>query len=285
MNSLRIAMWYGLIFAFVLVSPARGFEFDCVIQPEARLTLSSAVEGLVDEVLVERGARVKRGQLLATLVSDVEKANLEVARARAAAVAQLKNGKARLELAERNLDRSAKLQREAVLSEREMDEANTDKLLAETGLMSAEEAARVAKLEAARAKAVLELRQIRSPIDGVVVRRILSPGEYADPPQILEIAQIDPLRVEVFAPLSVLGQIEVGMKAQVKPEQPIGGSHEAVVTVVDPLIDAASGTFRVRLGLPNPDYALPAGLKCRVDFPEDPATGVGASSDPGVPSN
>jgi multidrug efflux pump subunit AcrA (membrane-fusion protein) len=38
------------------------------------------------------------------------------------------------------------------------------------------------------------------------------------------------------------------------------------VIVVDPVVDAASGTFGVRLELPNPEHAIPAGLKCRVRF-------------------
>ena len=45
------------------------------------------------------------------------------------------------------------------------------------------------------------------------------------------------------------------------------GTHTARVKVVDPVIDAASGTFGVRLELPNPNYRLPAGLKCKVRFP------------------
>ena len=40
------------------------------------------------------------------------------------------------------------------------------------------------------------------------------------------------------------------------------------VLVVDPVVDAASGSLRVRLGLPNPDHAIPAGLRCRVRFIE-----------------
>jgi hypothetical protein len=38
------------------------------------------------------------------------------------------------------------------------------------------------------------------------------------------------------------------------------------VTVVDRVVDAASGTFGVRLELPNPDYKLPGGLKCDIRF-------------------
>jgi len=42
--------------------------------------------------------------------------------------------------------------------------------------------------------------------------------------------------------------------------------YGAKVTVVDRVVDAASGTFGVRLELPNPNYRLPAGLKCKVPF-------------------
>jgi multidrug efflux pump subunit AcrA (membrane-fusion protein) len=119
---------------------------------------------------------------------------------------------------------------------------------------------------------LLERRTIRSPIDGVVVERILSEGEYADPPEILKLAQIDPLRVEVYAPLELIGRISIGMRAQVLPEAPVGGVHESTVIVVDRVVDAASATFGVRLELQNPDYALAAGLNCRVRFPLEQAT-------------
>jgi multidrug efflux pump subunit AcrA (membrane-fusion protein) len=83
----------------------------------------------------------------------------------------------------------------------------------------------------------------------------------------MRLAQIDPLNVEVILPVSQLLSIKVGMRAKVIPEAPIGGQYSAEVKIVDKVIDAASGTFGVRLELPNPNYRLPAGLKCRVIFP------------------
>ena len=62
-------------------------------------------------------------------------------------------------------------------------------------------------------------------------------------------------------------QQKVGMRAQIIPEAPINGRHTAVVTIVDKVIDGASGTFGVRLELPNPGNKLPAGVKCKVIFP------------------
>ncbi len=125
----------------------------------------------------------------------------------------------------------------------------------------------LANLELRRASAEIERRMIKSPITGVVLERSLHPGEFAKQDPILKLAQLDPLRVEVFAPVALLGKITVGMEAQVFPEKPVGGTYQATVTVTDKVVDAASGTFGVRLELPNKDYALPAGLKCRVKFP------------------
>ena len=82
----------------------------------------------------------------------------------------------------------------------------------------------------------------------------------------MTIAQIDPLYVKVFIPVRYYRQLGVGTKADVMPEEPIGGHHQAQVTVVDRVFDAASSTFGVRLELPNPDYSLPAGMRCRIRF-------------------
>ena len=125
---------------------------------------------------------------------------------------------------------------------------------------------RLADLELQRTTAEVALRTIKSPVNGVVVERFMHPGEFPKQEKILKIAQIDPLRVEVYAPVARLGKITVGMTAHVKPEPPLTGEYAAKVTVVDRVVDAASGTFGVRLELPNPELKLPAGLKCSVRF-------------------
>jgi multidrug efflux pump subunit AcrA (membrane-fusion protein) len=61
------------------------------------------------------------------------------------------------------------------------------------------------------------------------------------------------------------GKIHRGDLANVTPETP-GTSFSARVSVVDRVIDAASGTFGVRLELPSPNNAIPAGAKCKVRF-------------------
>lgn len=125
---------------------------------------------------------------------------------------------------------------------------------------------RLADLELQRTSAEVALRTIKSPVSGVVVERFMHPGEFPKQEKILKIAQIDPLRVEVYAPVAMLGKVTVGKTVFVKPESPMSGEYSAKVTVVDRVVDAASGTFGIRLELPNHELKLPAGLKCSVRF-------------------
>ncbi len=230
-----------------LAPPARAETseaVECLIEPQHRVRVATPVEGRVDEIRVDRGDRVEAGQVVAVIESGVERATLRV-------------DEARVEFGRRRLERHEQMFREAVISEGKLDLVREEQ--------------RVAELERDRSRAVLEQRRIRSPIDGVVVRRFLEPGEFADPPQILEIVRIDPLRVEAFVPAALFGRIREGDRGAVVPELGDGEAREAVVVAVDPLVDPASGTFGVRLELPNADQEIPAGLKCRVRFDLAPA--------------
>lgn len=246
---------------------AQAEALDCLIEPKMVVSVASEARGVVSDIHVDRGDLVRKGQIVAGLESSLQQAAVKVARARAESEAAIKANQARVKFGERKLKRTQELAADGISPLSELDEAETEKLLAELALVEAQEDQRIAKLELERAEAELRLRTLRSPVSGVVVERLLSPGDLAGPDPVLKIAQIDPLHVEVFAPISYLGKITTGMKATVRPEGPVKGKHTARVTVVDRVVDAASGTFGVRLELPNPRYRLPAGLKCQVSFP------------------
>jgi RND family efflux transporter MFP subunit len=230
--------------------------------------VSSAVPGLLETVTVDRGDFVKKGQGLATLESGAEKAAIEVLRARATMESAIKTGQARLELSTRSHSRNEGMFQKALIPAEKMDEIETSKRLAELTLLAATDNRRLAELELRQATAELARRTLYSPISGVVVERLLAPGEFAhDEQPVLKLAQLDPLRVEVFASVALLGSITVGQHIEVMLQAPIKGTYMARVTVVDRVVDAASGLFGIRLELPNRDYHLPAGLKCKVHLP------------------
>ena len=238
----------GAIAAIALLAFASGAraqhamsrDYECLIEPHVDVSVSSAVVGVVERVFVERGQSVKKGQTLVSLVSGIETAAFELARARA-------------EFADRTNARNAELVDEQLISSNEKDALETDALLA--------------RLEMREAKEVLALRTIRSPIKGVVAEVSIEAGEFVDENEMLRIVQLDPLNVEVVVPVSLYGRIAQGSRGEVLPEQPFDEPYEAEVVIVDRVVDAASGTFGLRLELPNPKRLLPAGLKCRVSFP------------------
>ena len=67
-------------------------------------------------------------------------------------------------------------------------------------------------------------------------------------------------------PTPYFGRLSTASRAEVQPEDPIGGRYEAKVVIVDRVLDAGSGTFGVRLALPNRDMRLPAGIRCKITF-------------------
>ncbi len=144
------------------------------------------------------------------------------------------------------------------------DDSETYLKLSKLKVHQAKKNKKIAGLELKRAQETLKRRTLTSPITGVVVARFKSPGEFVEEEPIVKLAQINPLRVEVVVPASAFGSIKPGMRAEITPES--SGVFNGTVSIVDSVIDAASGTFGVRVELPNPDHRLPGGLKCRVRF-------------------
>lgn len=210
-----------------------------LLEPSEIVELGSQTPGIIEEFLVERGDRVKKGQVLVRLQAAVEKATVDLA------VAHLEFGK-------RKVQRNEELYQKQLISIHEKDEMETE--------------VKIAELQLREAMEKLRLRTITSPIDGVIVKRLLSPGEYVGEEPIMTLAGVDPINVEVFVPASWYRRIRKGMQVEVRPEAPLSGVYRAKVAVVDEVIDAASGTFGVRAELPNPDHRVNAGLNCTVRF-------------------
>lgn len=249
--------------------PAAAQEFDCMIEARQAIEIRSPVEAVIERVHVSRGEAVRKGQLLVTLASGPERAAVALARSRAEMQGELKAAEARLDIAQKKAARAEELFKQKFISENARDEAQAELQLATEDVRRVREMQRLNELEAMRASEVLAMRSIRSPLDGVVVEVMLKPGEFGaitfkDP--IMKLAQIDPLHVEAVLPVSQYGQVKPGQKAVVSPEAPIGGRYETTVTLVDKVIDAASGTFGVRLELRNRKQEIPAGVRCRVRF-------------------
>ena len=247
------------------VPPSKAL--GCLIEPDRVAEVGSQVIGLVDRVHVERGQTVAAGQALLTLRAEVERDNAAAADSRARIDADIQAAAATLALADQKVRRTEALVAQNFVSEQAAELARGEAELARQKLQQVRGQQRVYADERRVAEAQLALRTVRSPFAGVVVERYVNMGERVEERPLLRVAVIDPLRVELMVPTAQYGTLAPGDRITIRPELP--GTEAVVATVdhVDRVLDPASNTFRVRLTLPNPNYRLPAGLRCKADLP------------------
>lgn len=223
---------------------------------EAYLTdLGPRAAGRLVELKVVEGQRVKAGELLARVGAeeldaavDRDLAALQAAEAKALEAAngtrqediaqgeaRVKDADAALRLAEENLRRAARLSKDGVLSQADMDRAQTERDRAQAALHLASKALAELKAglrqeqrlgvsaDARRAKAVLDLSraqarftEIRAPFDGIVVHRLREPGSVVGTGQgVLTLARLDTLWVRVYLPQTLQAKARIGLPVEV----------------------------------------------------------------------
>lgn len=265
--------------AYAKTAPAAQ-PLGCLIEPFQVADVGSPVIGVIESLRAERGDHVRKGQPLAVLRTDVERAQLGIALSKVQAVAELKAAEANAVLTRQKLVRAEDLVARQFIAAQALDQARAEAHIADERVLQAREQKRTAEREFELAQAQVGLRTIRSPSDGVIADRYLSVGERVEEKPVFRVAMVDPLRVEVVLPAQMFGTIKNGASIGVTPEFPGAGVREARVVLVDKLIDGASNTYRVRLALPNPDGSLPAGLRCKAHLGTDVPAAQRAPSAP-----
>ena len=224
-----------LVWAFgVLASPAD--DILGYTEPYKIITVSAAEPGVLAELLVEEGARVKKNQVLARLDIAVLTAELDIAKAEAQLQATRKQ-------------RLAELAQSSRATADELDKAKTDLVIKQ---------AQVRKTEA-----MIEARTMRSPVDGVVTEIKRDPSESVSVanPHVLTVVQIDKLSVNLFLPPTIAAGLKVGGNAQLRFEN---GEQRVPATIefISPVTDSASGTVRVKFAIENAGGEHRAGARC-----------------------
>jgi membrane fusion protein (multidrug efflux system) len=201
-----------------------------VIRPE--------IAGRIAAFKFDEGEPVTKGAPLVVLDDSVWRAQLEQAQAA-------------LELAQSNYERAVDLLKRKVGTSKTRDEA-----LAE---LRADEAA----LELAKAR--LDKTVIRAPFDGVVGLRKVSVGDFVDVGKdIVNLEQIDPLKVDFRVAEVYVGAVKPGQKLDVGVDAFVGDKFTGEVYAIDPLIDESGRSILLRARLPNPDRRLRPGLFARI---------------------
>lgn len=226
---------------------------DTVMHLEGELTpyegvaLHARTSGYVASVPVDRGTRVKKGQLLATLVAP------ELNAQRAEAQAKLAGDKSTLERLR------AAAQTQGAVAGNEVELANT-----------------AVQADQARVDAVRALEQyliVTAPFDGVVTERNVHPGALVGPQAganatpMLRVEQVTTLRLTVAVPESAVGAIAEGASATFSVRAFPGATFTGVTKRVARSIDPRTRSMAVELDVDNADGRLASGMFADVAWP------------------
>ncbi len=246
--------------------PLLAEPLPCVIEPTETVDLGSAVVGILESIKVERGDSVKKGQIIANLAAHIEQESVDLAMLRVNNYSEVQSAVASKEHAKREKNRAVLLFKKNLVSKQALDKAITEYTLAQHQLEQARENINQSKQELELSKARLNQRILRSPIDGIITERYLSPGNRIQDQPIVRIAKVDPLRVEIIAPAKYFNQLKKGQSIKVTPDLPGFKPKTAKIKIIDRTLDTASNTFRITLELSNKDHSTPAGARCKVDL-------------------
>jgi len=224
--------------------------------------------GVLAKVNVEEGDLVKKGQVLVELKSDLLKAQVEKSKAQVdLSKVALEAAKTEMEMMKGQFARVAGMKEKGVATDVDMDKAKLDYDMSKFKVGGAETNIRVAQFEAATNEEALKRTYILAPIDGQVFRIVKREGEAVEMDrEVLRLVNIDQLFIVAYAPIKTSGRITVGMKGEMVLEEQPNRLLQCEVAVVDKVADAASGTYRVKLTLANPERKLTAGSKGSVKF-------------------
>ena len=270
------------------------------VLPPAKVEIGATITARVEKVLVREGARIEADQVLvelerSELAATVAQARAALTRAQArvksvqtlalpTAQAGLKQAEANLLQAERDDKRNRDLVAKGFISQARVEETERQLDVARSQLASAKAQAgaqgasgaeaqqaqsqlaeAVAALEAAQAK--LAQTRIRAPGTGVVLERLVEPGDIAQPGRrMMSLALDGPVRLIVQVDEKNLPLITKGAVAMAAADAFPAERFEAVVNYISPGIDASRGSVELRLDVAKPPALLKSDMTISMDL-------------------
>lgn len=220
------------------------------LKPIMQADVGSKTLGYLDAVLVDRGEKVKRGQVLALVRPSDLPDQLSATRG---ALAQAEASEA---LAKQSLERMQRLAPSGVVSQQELQQA-------QAAVASAEAQTAASKAQVAGIAVKLGETQITSPLDGYVAYRRLDPGALVGPPgggSIVTVARIDVLRVLITITERDVHLVKVGQDVRLDVDALHGKAVMGRVVHLAPTLDPGTRTLDAIVRVENPNEELRPGM-------------------------
>ncbi|HZF17707.1 MAG TPA: efflux RND transporter periplasmic adaptor subunit [Steroidobacteraceae bacterium] len=208
------------------------------LEADGEAVVVAKVGGEVKRILVEEGQSVREGQVLAVLDGDQLRLQLE-------------QSAANLQKLERDYQRNSDLHAKGLVAESAVDNVKSD-------LDALRASHDIAKLQ-------LSYTEIRAPIAGVVAERNIKVGNTIQPNTVVfKVTDMEPLLAYVHAPERELRLLSPGQSAQIAVDAMPGQVFIGKIARVSPVVDPATGTFKITVEVDDPTAKLKPGMFARV---------------------
>jgi len=240
-----------------------------VIRAEEEVIIRSEFSGIVARIAVNEGDRVLEGQLLVELRNERQKINLDLARAGLTkADASLKETQSILENAEKELNR-VKIA-ESALPRKELEDKQDQVSRIKANLEVQAASVAQAKEEIRLRENELNETRLTAPFKGTVTQIFINRGDTLRPleTQVMELVALEPLFAEMLLPSSYIDKVrrDQRVKVQVESDSTPLGEVAGKVVYVNPKVDAASRTFKVKIEIINTNGKARPGMLAQVRF-------------------
>lgn len=254
------------------------------------IRLAAEAAGTIDSVAVDEGDPVRNGQVLARIDTERLEAELrrqeaqlgEIRATRGSVAAQMRQARSERDLARETLKKTVTMLAQGAATAQTRDELQSRVDVLEAQLEALQSNLDVLEAKERQLKAAMDVTRITiddarvtSPIAGIVINRLVNPGEHAAPgATLLEIADLSEMEATIYIPLTELHAVTVGQEAHVLVDG-VDRSFPATVTWISSEAEFTPKTilteetrtslvYAVKLRVPNPDGVFKIGMPVEV---------------------
>lgn len=225
--------------------------------PNQDVRVSSLVPGRIARMMAAEGDQVREGQVLAKIEARSFRDQIQQVEA------TVEQARANLENSRLNLERNEKLFGRGIAAQKEVEDARTQASVNKAALSQAEAALSLARLNLSRT-------EVRAPLAGLVVKRLMSAGEQVDgsgAQPLFEVAST--LEVELFGnvPAPYLGKIRVGQALKISTDAFPNSRFESRIVAISPAVDPSTNVGLVRIRMANGAGLLRLGMFLTAQVP------------------
>ena len=233
-----------------------------IVEPIRDAVMAIPITGMLMQLEVTEGKVVKADTLLGVVDNRVAAANQKVAQFNAESTAIIDVANVELKVAQSEYARFANVSDRRAIAAVEIDRAKANVERAEVGVRQAVEQHERLQHELALQTAQLETLNLRAPFAGRVLSVDVQKGQTVPVgTPVLRIADLSTLKVQLFIDVAHFDQMHIGDTYELQAGSPVNGTISTKLTAFEPVINAATNTFRCTFEIKNPDERMPAGFK------------------------